>query len=172
MRSDIHAKPPKELKRFPHTIERGLVNAARVGSVGPLRQKRLGASDPMLVVLKAREYTVEAIKTLVSLMKGEVPAGSDAQGVPPAVQLRAAELLIERGYGKSPQAILLRDDTAANATSAHSVPILERIAQIKAAQDTMGQTTDLEASEAVLVEEEADFTETSATSPDPQKDII
>jgi hypothetical protein len=46
---------------------------------------------------------------------------------------------------------------------------LERIAQIKAAQDTMGQTTDLEASEAVLVEKEADFTE---TSPDPQEDII
>lgn len=150
---------PPELRRFAHTTDRALVgNAARSGQLGPLRRQRLGASDPMMVVFKAREYTVDAIKVLVGLMRGELPEGSlNTQGVPPAVQLRAAEVLIERGYGKSPQAILLKDDTGSNATSVHAIPILERIAQIKATQAALGQTTDLEASEAVdLADDEPD----------------
>jgi hypothetical protein len=122
----------------------------------PKRQRatsRLRSAEPMLIVNKAREHTIEAIEKLRSLMNGEMPDGSEGM-VPAAVQLRAAEVLIERGYGKSPQAILLKDDSGSNALSVHAVPILERIAQLKAARDAQGSVTDLEASEMTVIDED------------------
>lgn len=116
-------------------------------------QKNIGKVEPMAIINKARTYTVAAVEKLVNLMNGELPDGSEGM-VPPAVQLRAAELLIERGYGKAPQAIMLKDDTAGpNVGSIHAIPILERIAQLQAARDAQGTVTDLEASELTVIDE-------------------
>ena len=151
MRSDQHAIDRRNLPQT-NAHKAGAVAGARLGRMGKLPIKD---TDPMLVVLKAREHTVDAIMKLVDLMNGKLPDSNDGdpQGVPPAVQLRAAELLIERGYGKAPQAILLRDDTGSNSSSVHAIPIMERIAQLKAARDAQGSVTDLEASELTVVED-------------------
>ena len=109
----------------------------------------IGNVDPRKIVLEARKYTVQAVKILASIMEGE--CGLDKQGVPvevpAAVRIRAAELLIERGFGKSPQAIVLRDESSNQLGGLHSIPIAERIAALKAAKEQQGQTLDLEASQ-------------------------
>jgi hypothetical protein len=45
----------------------------------------------------ARKYTVEAIETLVEIMRDEQS--------PPAVRVAAANALLDRGHGRPPQAI-------------------------------------------------------------------
>lgn len=150
MRSDQHALPAPRRQTEAHKA--GAKAGARLARIGRLP---ISNTDPMLVVLKSREHTVDAVMKLVDLMNGKLPDSNsgDLNGVPPAVQLRAAELLIERGYGKAPQAILLRDDTGTNAGSVHAIPIMERIAQLKAARESQGSVTDLEASELTVVDE-------------------
>jgi len=166
MRLDIHSKKPGPKKpRNPVAYSAGklaqLTNKEAKALYGidkaPERQRatsRLRSAEPMILVFKAREYTTAAIEKLNSLMNGEMPDGSEGM-VPAAVQLRAAEVLIERGYGKAPQAIMLKDDTSSNALSVHAVPILERIAQLKAARDAQGTVTDLEASELTVIGEDS-----------------
>lgn len=134
MRTDQHKASP-QLKMAGHC--RGIV---RTG---------IGDVDPRKIVLEARKYTVQAVKILASIMEGE--CGLDKQGVPvevpAAVRIRAAELLIERGFGKSPQAIVLKDESSNQLGGLHSIPIAERIAALKAAKEQQGQTVDLEASQ-------------------------
>ena len=189
MRSDIHAGPKKTHQQRVAYSAGKLAQLSRKDAKeiygidpDPNRQRatsRLRSAEPMLMVYKAREYTSEAIDKLRSLMNGEMPDGSEGM-VPAAVQLRAAEVLIERAYGKSPQAIVLKDDSGSNALSVHAVPILERIAQLKAARDAQGAVTDLEASELTVIGEDTqpkgvltDLPDSSVTSNKIQpEDII
>ena len=102
--------------------------------------KRRGAifrnRSPEILVKLAREQTVKAIETLVKIL-GDLEQ-------PGAVRVRAAELLLERGWGKTPQQIILTDPEGQLGIA--GIPILERIAAIKAAHSG-GETIDLEASE-------------------------
>lgn len=117
--------------------------------------------DPRQIITLARSYTAAALRKIVDLMNGKGGKATvlNADGiavevdieVPAAVQLKAAELVIERGYGKSPQAIILQDDTAAP-DMLTAIPIAERIIAIKAARDAAGQVTDLEASQQLTIE--------------------
>jgi len=113
-------------------------------------------NDPYGVVAFARNNSITAIRKLVKLMEGDAgkvtvvnKAGDGVLEVdievPAAVQAKCAELIIERGYGKSPQAILLSDPTDPNGT--RKLSIAEKILAIKQARDNAGSTTDLEASE-------------------------
>lgn len=54
------------------------------------------------VTLLAREYTAEAIETLIEIMEDD-----DA---PKAARARAAEILLDRGWGKAPQTINVRSN--------------------------------------------------------------
>ena len=113
--------------------------------------------DPMSVVRAAREHSPKALSKLVELMN------NDDGTVPVVIQLRAAEVLLERGYGKAPQAIVMRDDTVRE-RGLHALPIADRILALKQAREMQGgvssatsvssipsaashTTTDLEASE-------------------------
>jgi hypothetical protein len=91
---------------------------------------------PEILVRLAREQTQEAIRHLVNIM-GDLEQ-------PGAVRVRAAELLLERGWGKTPQQIILQDPT--NQLGVAAIPLLDRIAAIKASH-SQGETIDLEASE-------------------------
>jgi hypothetical protein len=51
----------------------------------------------------ARKYTVEAIKTLAQMMRNKK--------TPPAARVAAANALLDRGYGKPPQALNVSGDT-------------------------------------------------------------
>lgn len=121
------------------------------------RRGKLMARDPQVIVNLAREHSTQAILMLESLMMGKSRQRASVVtkegivieidvAVPPAVQLRAAEILLERGYGKTPQAIMVKTDEPL-ATGVHQIPIMERIAQLRAAQELGVQTTDLEASQ-------------------------
>jgi hypothetical protein len=121
------------------------------------RWGRLAARDPHVLVNLARKNTVPALARLVDLMNGKSGAkmtvitkdGEATQvdiPVPPAVMLRAAEIVIERGYGKAPQAILVKADGDMK-EGEHAIPIMERIAMLKASMDEKDSTVDLEASE-------------------------
>lgn len=100
--------------------------------------------DPRVIIDLARNYTTKAIRTLAELMEDTAQPGP--------VRVRAAEILIERGYGKAPQAVLVTDDRSLP-TGIAAVPIEERIKQLIAARDNAGSVTDLEASAVMDVEE-------------------
>lgn len=111
------------------------------------------------VVLEARKHTAKAMQKLVDLMDGK--GGKvwvlDKEGdlvqidieVPAAVQAACAKLLIERGYGATPQALLIAEDTPENRKR---LGIHERIAAIQAQRHGASTTTDLEASEITEIE--------------------
>jgi hypothetical protein len=124
--------------------------------LGNRRSLLVAGRDPHQIVALARKHTVSALLVLVKLMNGEGGKAKvmnkdgfleeiDVQ-VPPQVRARCAEIVLERGYGKSPQAILVKDDTSIPG-GIHAIPIMERIALIAQARSELGQTTDLEASE-------------------------
>jgi hypothetical protein len=169
MRTDAHklTKPDPRWRGRPRTPEQITAEQeTRKLQTRKPEKMPIGNTHPLMATMAARMHTVAAVQKLVDLMEGRLPkdtALSDGQGVPAAVQLRAAELIIERGYGKSPQAILLRDDSSANSTSTHAIPIMERIAQLKAARDQLGSVTDLEASEVTSPSGQARVTDVSAT---------
>lgn len=96
--------------------------------------------DPEIIVRLAREQTEEALRILVTVMKDLEQPG--------AVRVRAIELLLDRGWGKTPQQIFLTDPTGQIGMGA--IPILDRIAGLKAALG-VGETIDLESSELVDV---------------------
>jgi hypothetical protein len=100
------------------------------------RQTKIYAGrTPEILVRLAREQTTEAIRHLVNIMSDLEQSG--------AVRVRAAELLLERGWGKTPQQIILSDPGSTLGMAA--IPLLDRIAGIKAA--ARGETIDLEASQ-------------------------
>jgi hypothetical protein len=126
------------------------------------REKELAARDPKRVVLLARTHTSQALDKLVDLMNGKPGRvktlnrdGEEVEidiPVPPAVQLRAAEVILERGWGKTPQAMLVQTEEK-TAEGVHAMPIMQRIIAIKAARDQNGRTIDLEAAAARLTDE-------------------
>jgi len=131
---------------------------------------------PQQVVEMARRYTTMAIKKLamlggltdeklprIQVMNKHGDIVEVDQEIPAAVQLKALELLIERGYGKAPQAILLSNEGNLSG-SGPALTIEQKIAAIKAARDQQGQTTDLEASE--ITEVESDQMQNVTPEPD------
>lgn len=116
---------------------------------------RAGKNPAQLVAL-ARTHTLSALHRIIDLMNGKggkmKVMNSDGQTVeidvevPAAVQARCAEIILDRGYGKAPQAILMSTDEG-KALGVQALPIAERILAIKAARERAGETTDLEASE-------------------------
>lgn len=115
---------------------------------------RVKVNDRVRVIELARKHTAHAIQKLVDLMDGKggkvwvlSKEGQLVQidvEVPAAVQAACAEKLLERGYGKNPQAILIQDDTP---EGRKSLTILQKIEAIRGARENAGTTTDLEASE-------------------------
>ena len=115
-------------------------NRSVVRSLGQQRRQAMGTYE---LVQLARKHTPSAMRRIVALM--------DDAASPPAVQLRAAELVIERGYGKSAQSITIEDNTSTQ-VGARVLSIAERIIMLKMAQERGGQTLDLENSQLKLVE--------------------
>lgn len=99
--------------------------------------------DPKALIQLARTHTEEALNTIIILMQSE--------GSPPAVRMRCAEILIERGYGKAPQAILIQDERP---EVDGRVPLMDRVAALRAATLVEGVVIELEASQLKLVSEE------------------
>lgn len=64
-----------------------------------------GTPNKVTIVLKdaAREYTEQALNTLVSVMAG-------GEGIPAAAQVAAAKEMLDRGYGKASQIIAGDED--------------------------------------------------------------
>lgn len=106
--------------------------------VDAARRRRLHARDPLVIVNLARTHTINAVKTMVALMMDKEQAGT--------VRLRAAEILIERGYGKSPVALYISANDGDKA-GVHGQSILDRVQGILAAREMDGDTIDLEASQ-------------------------
>lgn len=93
----------------------------------------------MYIVELARKYTARSIQTLGDTLIDET--------APIAVRIKCAEILLDRAYGKAPQAVLVGDATSdQHKLGIHALPILERIKMLKEAKDGP-VTTDLEASE-------------------------
>ena len=120
-----------------------------------LSNLRRAGGDPYQLVALARKHTQPALLKLIDLMNGragkmKVLVHGEVKEVdievPAAVQAKCAEIIIERGYGKAPQAILIKDDNA-NRSLIEAIPIAERIRLIAARHEERGQTRDLEASE-------------------------
>lgn len=100
------------------------------------QQRRIANSNnPHVLVTLARKHTSSAMATIIKLMEDPLN--------PPAVRLRAAEIVIERGYGKAAQSILIEDKSTLG-VGAQAMTIAERIVALKMAQERGGQTVELE----------------------------
>lgn len=118
-------------------------------------------SSAMHVVQLARRYTARSIEMLGETLE------DDQQ--PIAVRIKCAELLLDRAYGKAPQAVLVADaGSDQNKLGVHALPILERIRLLKEAKNGP-VTTDLEASELTEVSQSPDQ---SLDQSPAQEDII
>lgn len=115
--------------------------------------------SPHSLVAYSRSFSTNAIDKLVALMQGQggrvTVLGKDGGlvevdvPVPAQVQMRAAEIILERGFGKAPQAVLVKDETVVSAEGATSIlqtTIHDRIAAIRAARAPQDEQIDLEAS--------------------------
>lgn len=115
--------------------------------------------SPHSLVAYARSFSTNAVDKLVALMQGQggrvTVLGKDGGlvevdvPVPAQVQMRAAEIILERGFGKAPQAVLVKDETVVSAEGATSIlqtTIHDRIAAIRAARVPKDVPIDLEAS--------------------------
>ena len=109
-------------------------------SVGQVT-RRLVKLTPFKLVALAREHSDAAIRFLVSAMEDP--------DMPPPVRLRAAEVLLDRGWGKAAQSVSVdvKDSTPSGVLG---LSIMERVAQLKAASNAPG-TVDLEPSEAQII---------------------
>lgn len=94
---------------------------------------------PLEIVNLARTYAPEAIQRLLTVMQSE--------DTPPAVVVKCAEVILERAYGKAPQAVLIGDANAQQQSGMTSIPVLERVAAILEARNVTSSIRDLEASE-------------------------
>jgi len=111
---------------------------------------------PIEIVNLARNYAPRAIAKLFAVMQEE--------GTPPAVVVKCAEVILDRAYGKAPQAVLVGDATASQQAGMTSIPILDRVAAILEARNITNSTRDLEASE-ITVEGEMMEPFSSPTQP-------
>lgn len=147
----------------------GLSPASRAATEA--RQRRQHGATGAQVVELARKYTTRAIQKIVDLMDGKAGEVTtlDKEGnvvtvqieVPATVQAKCAEILLERGYGKSPQAILLRTDSPLGLEDGekHDLSVEDKI-RLLLEQKARGSSEpiDLEASqvgETVVIEENA-----------------
>ncbi len=125
-----------------------------------VQRRRHGATGAQVVEL-ARKYTTRALMKIVELMEGKAGEVTvlDKNGelvtvqieVPAAVQMKAAEVLLERGWGKSPQAIFLKSDSPLALTEGEQrdLSVEDKIRLLLEQKACGGEpvTTDLEASE-------------------------
>src|SRR6516165_4562561 len=62
----------------------------------------------------ARRHTGEAVEKILEFMRGEVTTIENGQSTkyksPPQLQLQAAGMILDRGWGKPPQAVYVTDD--------------------------------------------------------------
>lgn len=100
-----------------------------------VRGQALRGRDPEILVRLAREQTTEALRHLVNIMQDLEQPG--------AVRVRAIELLLERGWGKTPQQIFINDDSSVGMAA---IPIMDRVAALRAAMSG-GETIELESSQ-------------------------
>ena len=114
---------------------------------GAIYRKHLGT--PQYIVNLSRQYTSKAISTLADILE------DDAQ--PVVARIKCAALLLERGYGKAPQAVLIADTTDQTRTGVHGLSVLDRIKALKEAKSAPS-VLDLEASEVRDVIEVAEGT--------------
>lgn len=99
-------------------------------------------STPQVLVALARKYTEEAIEGILEIARDETAA--------PAVRMKGWEIILERGYGKSPQAILVAEERVPGENgTVQELPIRERVKMLIAAKqvhdDEIEHTLDLEA---------------------------
>lgn len=125
-------------------------------SVGQVT-RRLVKMTPFRLVALAREHSSRALNILVELME-------DPE-MPPPVRLRAAEVLLDRGWGKAAQSIAVdvKDSTPSGVLG---LSIMERVAQLKAAAANPG-TVELEPSEARVINDD-DEPEHEQAKPEPK----
>lgn len=100
-------------------------------------------NNPRLLVDAARRHTFRSLSIIVQIME-------DPE-VSMAIRLRAAEIVLERGYGKAPQAVLVGTESV-GPEGVQAIPIIERIMALRAAKDR-GPVVDLENSEARPIED-------------------
>lgn len=94
---------------------------------------------PAHLVSLARKHTQVALQQIIKIMMSKKS--------PPAVKLRAAEILIERGYGKAPQAVLIKQDDGPP-QGIGAIPLAVRIESLRnAILNTGDEPLELEASQ-------------------------
>lgn len=125
-----------------------------------MQQYQQKLRTPEYVVNLARSCSVKAIKALSDIL--------DDSSQPVVARIRSAEILLDRAYGKAPQAMVVATTNDAAKSGIHAIPILERIAQLRQARETpVAATTDLEASEIreVPLPGDQDISESTADAP-------
>lgn len=139
----------------PQTLNRGTVSPEQKRAALNMASKDLPrtralfdtAISPTKLIAIARTHSSRAIEVLAEVMQDEVQ--------PPAVRIRAAELLLERGYGKTAQAVLVSTNDGNNLVGPHSLSIAEKIAALKeASQKSKDAPIDLEPSAAIEISSE------------------
>lgn len=108
------------------------------------RSKRFAMHNPQAIVALARKHSSAAVRILAQIMEDEE--------APPAVRVKAAEVIIERGYGKAPMAVTIDDKSPGGGeVSGRILSIAEKIIMLKLASEQRGETMDLENSQLQLV---------------------
>jgi hypothetical protein len=158
--------------KFSRTPQAALSARTKMIASGKRHIQTTGAL-PLEIVNLARTYAPEAIQRLLTVMQGE--------DTPPAVVVKCAEVILERAYGKAPQAVLIGDANSQQQSGMTSIPVLERVAAILEARNVTSSTRDLEASEITVEGEMVDTTPppppepinvTPPTPPDTGDDLI
>jgi hypothetical protein len=135
--------------KFSRTPQAALSARTKMIASGKHHIQTTGAL-PLEIVNLARTYAPEAIQRLLTVMQGE--------DTPPAVVVKCAEVILDRAYGKAPQAVLVGDANSQLQSGMTSIPVLERVAAILEARNVTSSTRDLEASEITVEGEMVDTT--------------
>ena len=135
--------------KFSRTPQAALSARTKMIASGKHHIQTTGAL-PLEIVNLARTYAPEAIQRLLTVMQGE--------DTPPAVVVKCAEVILDRAYGKAPQAVLVGDANSQQQSGMTSIPVLERVAAILEARNVTSSTRDLEASEITVDGEMVDTT--------------
>jgi hypothetical protein len=114
--------------------------------------------NPYEVVKIARSNTVRAVNVLIAMLNDEEQPG--------AVRVRCAEIILDRGWGKAPQQLVVSEGESGLAVSGMS--IFEKIAAIKNASDSTEGTIELEASALVPAPQQPVEEAHAEVSPDPR----
>ncbi len=160
-------------------MPKGVYDTQLTPSARTTLARRKAGRDMKAIVAMAREHTTWALKRMIKIAEGDagkvrvlVPGTSEVVEVdvevPASVQQRALEFIIERGWGKAPQAILIEDNSAAQKFGVNAIPIMERIEALREARTLQGATTDLEASEQQEIEDTPEAELVTTTSDNPQ----